>query len=99
MEEHRIVAHAQGDGYVTMGQHYHAQQTRMSHVTQRGVQKSVFPVNQGLSAEREDSMNALRGPTVMAPVFRVRYVHQEVTTMHQKQEPATAVGPDTVALT
>lgn len=33
-----------------------------------GVQKSVFPVNQVLFAEREDSMNALWGPTVMAPV-------------------------------
>lgn len=33
-----------------------------------GVQKSVFPVNQELFAEREDSMNALWGPIVMAQV-------------------------------
>lgn len=33
-----------------------------------GVQKSVFPVNQGLFAEREDGMNAWRGHTVMALV-------------------------------
>ncbi|KAK2566477.1 Cartilage oligomeric matrix protein [Acropora cervicornis] len=54
---------------------------------------SACPRGWELFAEREDSMNALWGPTVMAPVIRVRYVHQEVTTMQQKQKPATAAGP------